>query len=90
MLSSHSSNSFNFAQVSFSYKALPRLLELITINTLEAFIADVLTVQKKLEQGRIASVRQLELELNFAGRVCLPHLKFLVEKSISTAHLLTR
>lgn len=43
--------------------------KLITINTIEAFIADVAAVGKKLQGGRIETIRGLELELISAGKV---------------------
>ena len=45
--------------------------KLIQINTIVAFIADVVAVGKKLDGGRISSARELELELICAGKVCL-------------------
>ena len=63
---------FNFAQLTFEFKAKSRVIDkLITMNTLEAFIADVVDVEKSLQQGGITSIRQLELELMFIGKVSL-------------------
>jgi hypothetical protein len=63
-------SSFNFAQLSFEFKAKSRVVDkLITMNTIEAFIADVVGVEKRLQQGRISNVRELELELICAGKV---------------------
>ncbi len=43
--------------------------ELIKQNAIEAFIEDVVSVEKRLKQGQITSVRSLELDLIFSGKV---------------------
>ncbi|KAG4442814.1 hypothetical protein IFR05_001695 [Cadophora sp. M221] len=61
---------FNFAQASFEHKAKTRVIdELIKKPRIEAFIEDVVNVERRLHQGQIASVRDLELELICAGKL---------------------
>lgn len=43
--------------------------ELIKKNSIEAFIEDVVDVEKRLNNGLIVELRQLELELVCAGKV---------------------
>ncbi|PVH84985.1 hypothetical protein DL98DRAFT_584044 [Cadophora sp. DSE1049] len=61
---------FNFAQASFEYKAKTRVIdELIKKPRIEAFIEDVVNVEKRLHQSQITSIRDLELELICAGKL---------------------
>jgi hypothetical protein len=64
------SSSFNFSQASFYRIAKSRVInELIQKNSIEAFIEDVVAVEKRLREGSIKNLRQLELELIGAGKV---------------------
>ncbi|KAH7336184.1 hypothetical protein BKA65DRAFT_402824 [Rhexocercosporidium sp. MPI-PUGE-AT-0058] len=61
---------FNFSQASFERKAKARVIdELIKKPRIEAFIEDVVRVEKRLHQGQIANLRSLELELICAGKL---------------------
>ncbi|KAH9224712.1 hypothetical protein DL95DRAFT_516951 [Leptodontidium sp. 2 PMI_412] len=60
---------FNFAQASFEHRAKTRVIdELIKKPRIEAFIEDVVNVERRLHQGQISSVRELELKLISAGK----------------------
>lgn len=68
---SGSASQFDFMQASFankvrSYKVIDVLIEKISI---EAFIEDVVNVEKRLNNGLIKELRQLELQLICAGKV---------------------
>jgi hypothetical protein len=52
-------------------KARKIIDELIQKTSIEAFIEDVIRVEKRLENGLITELRQLELELICAGKVRL-------------------
>ncbi|KUJ23439.1 uncharacterized protein LY89DRAFT_182616 [Mollisia scopiformis] len=67
---SEPSSDFDFEQASFETKAKTQVIdELIQIVGIEAFIEDVVTVERRLTQGQITSVRGLELDLIFAGKL---------------------
>jgi hypothetical protein len=54
----------------FAKKAQTNIIdELITSISIEAFIEDVVKVEKRLNRGHITNVRELELELMCAGKV---------------------
>src|SRR4051794_32382599 len=79
---SNRQQTFDFAQLTFKSKAKPRVIDkLITMSTIEAFISDVVDVEKKLHQGQISSIRQLELELVFNAKVCYVLLVFIISLS---------
>ena len=60
------------AQIAFSKKAQTQVIdELIKARSIEAFIEDVVKVEKRLKRGHIKTVRELELELMCAGKVIL-------------------
>jgi len=62
---------FNFIQESFAWTTKTRVIdELIKNNATVAFIEDVASVDSRLVQGLIIELRQLELELICAGKVC--------------------
>lgn len=59
-------------QASFELKAKTRVIdELIQNVGIEAFIEDVVSVERRLKHSQITSVRSLELDLIFAGKVSL-------------------
>jgi hypothetical protein len=61
---------FDFEQPLFARKAKTQVIdELIKTVSIEAFIEDVVKVEKRLERGHISNVRELELELMCAGKV---------------------
>lgn len=61
---------FNFSQASFYRTAKSRIIdELIQKVSIEAFIEDVVAVEKRLREGSIKYLRQLELELICAGKL---------------------
>jgi len=61
---------FNFTQAAFERKVKTRVIdELIKMVSIEAFIEDVIRVEKQLNQGNITTIRELELELICAGKV---------------------
>ena len=61
---------FNFVQASFALYAKARIIdELIKNNSTVAFIEDVLAIDKRLDQGLVIELRQLELELICAGKL---------------------
>lgn len=61
---------FDFAHTSFEHKAKSRVIdELIQKPSIEAFIEDVVQVERRLLQGQITSIRELELELMCAGKL---------------------
>lgn len=61
---------FDFTQALFVQKAKTQVIdELITTVSIEAFIEDVIKVERRLNRGRIANVRELELELMCAGKL---------------------
>jgi len=63
---------FDFEQPLFARKAKTEVIdELITTVSIEAFIEDVVKVEKRLSRGHITNVRELELELMCAGKVFL-------------------
>ncbi|CZR51610.1 uncharacterized protein PAC_01487 [Phialocephala subalpina] len=60
---------FDFVQASFERKAKTQVIdELIKKLGIEGFIEDVVSVERRLMQGQITSVRSLELDLIFAGK----------------------
>jgi len=62
---------FNFVQESFAWTTKSRIIdELIKNNATVAFIEDVASVDNRLAQGLIFELRQVELELICAGKVC--------------------
>lgn len=64
---------FDFEQPVFARKAKTQVIdELIKTVSIEAFIEDVVKVEKRLERGHISNVRELELELMCAGKVIPP------------------
>jgi hypothetical protein len=65
------SSQFNFIQASFANRVKSRRVidELIQKTSIEAFIEDVIVVEKRLDNGLISELRQLELELIYAGKV---------------------
>lgn len=68
--SSKTTQAFDFSQPLFAYKAKTQVIdELIKTVSIEAFIEDVVKVEKRLNRGHIANVRELELELMCAGKV---------------------
>ncbi|KAF8853155.1 hypothetical protein BDZ45DRAFT_84538 [Acephala macrosclerotiorum] len=61
---------FDFMQASFERKAKTQVIdELIKKSGIEGFIEDVVSVERRLMQGQITSVRSLELDLIFAGKL---------------------
>ncbi|KAK2628098.1 hypothetical protein QTJ16_002744 [Diplocarpon rosae] len=63
------SQHLDFAQASFEHKAKSYVVErLISKPRNEAFVKDVISVERRLSQSRISTVRQLELELICAGK----------------------
>ncbi|KAH6667562.1 hypothetical protein B0J14DRAFT_489576 [Halenospora varia] len=69
---------FDFAQPLFARKAQSHIIdELIKTTSIEAFIEDVVKVEKRLDRGHITTIRELELELMCAGKVCHSHHKSL-------------
>ncbi|KAE8441712.1 hypothetical protein EG329_004541 [Mollisiaceae sp. DMI_Dod_QoI] len=65
-----SNRGFDFVQASFEMKAKTKVIdELIKQNAIEAFIEDVVSVEKRLKHGQITSVRSLELDLIFSGKL---------------------
>ncbi|KAK0112940.1 hypothetical protein ONS95_014658 [Cadophora gregata] len=61
---------FNFAQASFEHRAKICVIdELIKKPRIEAFIEDVVNVERRLHQGQILNTRSLELELIYAGKL---------------------
>lgn len=73
-----SSSEFDFVQASFANKVdTHKIIEkLIQGNTIEAFIEDVVDVEKRLNNGLVTEVRQLELELICASKVFLLFISF--------------
>lgn len=73
---SASASQFNFVQASFSnriksHKIIDRLIQRTSI---EAFIEDVVEVEKRLSNGLISDIRQLELELICNAKVSVGRL----------------
>ncbi|KAH8654476.1 hypothetical protein BGZ60DRAFT_532845 [Tricladium varicosporioides] len=61
---------FGFAQPLFARKAQSLIIdELIKTTSIEAFIEDVVKVEKRLDRGHITTIRELELELMCAGKL---------------------
>jgi hypothetical protein len=70
------STSFDYSQEMFQSKSKTRVIdELIKTRSIEAFDADVVTIGRRLREGKITSTRQLELELICAGKVKFHFLK---------------
>ncbi|KAF4633305.1 hypothetical protein G7Y89_g4818 [Cudoniella acicularis] len=58
------------SQALFANNAQSQVIdELIKTNSIEAFIEDVVKVEKRLNRGHIKNVRELELELMCAGKL---------------------
>ena len=73
---SSSTGRFNFLQVAFTNKVKLQITgELITTTSIEAFVEDVADVERRLDNGLITNVRELELELICAGKVSRKHLE---------------
>jgi hypothetical protein len=63
-------NGFDFVQEMFQSRCKTRVIdELIKIPSIRAFCGNVLTIGKRLSEGKIKSTRQLELELICVGKV---------------------
>jgi hypothetical protein len=63
-------NNFDFAQEMFQSRCKTRVIdELIKTQSIEAFDENVVTIGRRLREGKITSTRQLELELICAGKV---------------------
>lgn len=76
---------FDFSQPLFARQAKTRILdELIKSVSIEAFIEDVVKVEKRLNRGHIANVRELELELMCAGKVLYPFASPTVSRALLT------
>jgi hypothetical protein len=68
--SSSSNSRFNFMHTAFANKVRPQIVEKLIMKTsIEAFIEDVTDVERRLENGLITNIRELELELICAGKV---------------------
>lgn len=69
--SENSSSQFDFVQASFANKVKTHKVidDLIKKSSIEAFIEDVVDVEKRLNNGLITELRQLELELIRAGKL---------------------
>ena len=64
------SSPFDRSQASFHRTAKSRIIdELIQRVSIEAFIEDVVAVERRMREGSIRNLRQLELELICAGKV---------------------
>jgi hypothetical protein len=64
--------SFNFGQEMFQSRCKTRVIdELINTQSIEAFDENVVTIGRRLQEGKITSTRQLELELICMGKVRL-------------------
>jgi hypothetical protein len=66
--------SFDFGQQMFQTRCKTRVIdELIKTQSIEAFDRDVVTIGRRLGEGKITSTRQLELELISIGKVRIEH-----------------
>jgi hypothetical protein len=73
------SNGFDFAQELFQSRCKTRVIdELLRNQSIKAFNGGVVTIGRRLQDGKITNTRQLELELICVGKVRLVHLHFFV------------
>lgn len=64
-------STFNFSQTMFEYRAKMKVIdELTRAPSIEACAQDIATVKSRLSGGKIASIRDLELDLICVGKVC--------------------
>lgn len=66
--------SFDFGQQMFQTRCKTRVIdELIKTQSIEAFDGDVVNVGRRLQEGKVTSTRQLELELISVSKVRIDH-----------------
>jgi hypothetical protein len=68
---------FDFARSAFVYKAKTRIIDqLIQQPSVEAFIEDIVEVERRLNNNLIVDLRQLELELIWVAKASSPILPY--------------